>query len=308
MNGKNRRSNYNRRSKGWSAELCYTNENSQIIKTHPNENYVQYQTTRAHDGATQSCRVGPVPPPPPSAPSLARGPNTMRAAAAALLICIVAVVSAEDSPTGLHLASSDSKVVFGPNSECTIQLKHDGGSTYLASSCPIETAASETSEAPAANPPLTCDQVAFDPPIPISEQTTLTLECGKYNCVPNSNGGCSPCDSFSVTCLYGGCIYEECSAMAHCTINDSSNPTGCASCTSITPTDVSDCSSMACGWDGTSTTCSACTALQATDQAACEAYGCTKSVTNTNPSGGEVTHQAADGYCIGVSYGIPPSA
>ena len=70
----------------------------------------------------------------------------MRAApaAGALLVCIVAVVSAEDS--GLHLASSDSKVVFGPNSECAIQLKHDGGSTYLESSCPIETPVAETSE------------------------------------------------------------------------------------------------------------------------------------------------------------------
>ena len=72
MNGKNRRSNYNRRSKGWSAELCYTNENSQIIKTHPNENYVQYQTTAARPNLVGLALSLPLPP----APPLSRGVQT----------------------------------------------------------------------------------------------------------------------------------------------------------------------------------------------------------------------------------------
>ena len=60
-------------------------------------------------------------------------------AAVIVLVCAVAIVSTEDPLTGLHLSSADSKIIFGSNSECTIELKHDGGSTFLQSSCPIST-------------------------------------------------------------------------------------------------------------------------------------------------------------------------
>ena len=209
-------------------------------------------------------------------------------AAVALLVCVVVIVSAQDLPTGLHLTGSNSKIAFGPNNDCTIQLKHDGGSAYLESSCPISEPAAPA--APAGPPP--CDQIA------LTGTMDADKECGMYNCaIGETWDACIPCESFVPP--------EdplECSSMQHCTVNDINNPTGCASCESIqNPTDVADCSSARCGWDGASSTCTACTALQAADEAACKAYGCEKSTAH-NDASGLFYLDAAEGYCISLAF------
>lgn len=227
-------------------------------------------------------------------------------AAVIVLVCAVAIVSTEDPLTGLHLSSADSKIIFGSNSECTIELKHDGGSTFLQSSCPISTPeASDADSAAPADDPLTCDQVALTG-IPVHAKLS---ECGKYSCGGVNADGCAPCESVQPTsCDYGDCDYTDCVVSMHCTFNNPNDPyssTGCASCTSIQSPSVIGCQNLGCGWDGTSTTCSPCSAFQAADQAACEAVGCTKSTTNDSPAG-EIITTAADGYCISTQFGVPP--
>ena len=60
-------------------------------------------------------------------------------------------------PSGLHLASNDAKVCFGPTSECCLELSEEGGKAKLKSTCPLDAAAppstSPSSPSPCPPPP-----------------------------------------------------------------------------------------------------------------------------------------------------------